>query len=104
MGPVQGQAGGSLAKTYALHDCYPNPARDGVNFAFTLPEAADVTLEIYDLAGRRVATPAAGTYRAGDNVVVWTLQADGRRLPAGVYIYSFRAGPYAASKTMVVAE
>jgi hypothetical protein len=59
-------------------------------------------LEVYDLAGRLVATPAAGPYGEGVHDVAWNL--DGARVPPGVYVYALRAGPYAAAKKLVVAR
>lgn len=102
-GPVEAAAGSSRVKTFALAQSYPNPARDAATFAFSLPEPCDVRLDVYDLAGRLVATPAAGPYAEGVHDVAWRLDAGGK-VPPGVYVYMLRAGPYAATKKLVVAR
>jgi hypothetical protein len=102
-GPLEAAAGSSRAKTFALAQSYPNPARDAATFAFSLPEPCDVRLGVYDLAGRLVATPAAGSYGEGVHDVAWRLDGDGGgRVAPGVYVYTLRAGPYAATKKLVV--
>jgi len=101
-GPREGTAGSSRVKAFALAQSYPNPARREATITFALPEACDVRLEVYDLAGRLVATPAAGPYGEGVYDVVWRL--DDAKMPPGVYVYALRAGPYAAARKLVVAE
>jgi hypothetical protein len=64
----------------------PNPSRGEITFAYDLAEAADVTLEVFDAAGRRVATVTTERGQAGRAVARWNPVDDaGRRLPAGIY-------------------
>lgn len=49
----------------------PNPFAEATRFAFELPEAAPIRLEIFDLSGRHVRTLAAGEQAAGVHTVVW---------------------------------
>ncbi len=64
----------------------PNPARGDMHFALTLGEETDARLDVFDLAGRLVATPFAGRLAAGSRTVDWDLaRADGGRVPAGIY-------------------
>ncbi len=64
----------------------PNPARGDMRFALTLGEETDARLDVFDLAGRLVATPFAGRLAAGSRTVDWDLaRADGGRVPAGIY-------------------
>jgi len=101
-GPVEAAAGSSRVKTFALAQSYPNPARDAATFAFALPGPCDVRLDVYDLSGRLIATPAAGPYGEGSHEVLWPLDADGREVPPGVYVYTLRAGSHAATRKLVV--
>jgi hypothetical protein len=96
--------GSSRVKSFALAQSYPNPARDATTFTFELAEAGDVRLDVYDLSGRLVATPAAASYGDGVHDVGWNLDVDGRRVPPGVYLYTLRAGSYMATKKLVVAR
>ena len=64
----------------------PNPAQGGTRFSFTVEREAEVRLEVFDIAGRKVATPFAGKAAPGAMSVDWALaKADGARIAAGVY-------------------
>jgi hypothetical protein len=66
----------------------PNPARGRGKsvIRFSLPAAERVSLSVYDLRGRRVATVVEGTLDAGDHRCAWDGTGhSGRAAPAGVY-------------------
>jgi hypothetical protein len=66
----------------ALAGARPNPARDGVlRVAFTLPSRERATLELIDIAGRRVASREVGALGPGPH----ELSFDRPRLKAGLY-------------------
>jgi hypothetical protein len=65
----------------------PNPAAGEARVGFVLRAEAAVDLAIYDLAGRRLATLAAGRTAAGPHVARWDGRyADGTPAAAGLYI------------------
>jgi hypothetical protein len=68
----------------------PNPLHHSAAFAFGLPEAAPVSLAIFDAGGRRVAQLADGSWPAGRHHLDWVAARDGRTLPAGLYFVSFK--------------
>jgi hypothetical protein len=68
----------------------PNPLHHSAAFAFGLPEAAPVSLAIFDAGGRRVAQLADGSWPAGRHHLDWVAARDGRTLPAGLYFASFK--------------
>lgn len=71
----------------------PNPTRDGFTIAYSLPVEAQVTLAVYDLAGRRLATLASGRVAAGAHSARWNgTDAAGRELAAGHYLVRLRVG------------
>lgn len=77
----------------------PNPARTNVRFSLTLAEDSDVKLEMFDLSGRRLATPFAGRLPAGTHSLDWNLgREDGAPLTTGMYF----ARVEAAGRTSVV--
>ncbi len=57
------------------------PVGDHVRFAFELPEAGPIAIEVFDVAGRRAGEPLRDTRPGGAGVVEW----DANRLAAGVY-------------------
>jgi flagellar hook assembly protein FlgD len=70
----------------------PNPARTA-KFAFSLPEASDVEIGIYDVAGRQVATLFKGTLPAGSYSRDWSgRDSDGHNVGAGVFFARMKAG------------
>ena len=97
-GPARVDLGAGIKASFALAQNTPNPARTTTVFAFSVPAACGATVTIYDLAGRKVATPFAGVAKAGENEVV----VDVSSLAPGVYTYRLEAGGAAAAKRMVV--
>jgi len=71
-----------------LLESRPNPGKN-VTLAYLLPEEAEVTLVVYDLAGRKVATLVQGTQGAGRHEVNWSPDRD---TPPGVYFLRLQAG------------
>ncbi len=84
---------------FALEPNYPNPFHRGTIIRFGLPEPTPVTLEVYDILGRRVA-------RLKQEEVMddgWhTVHFRGRRLASGVYFYRLWAGTFTKTRKMVV--
>ncbi len=71
----------------------PNPARGACTLRFGLPAAAEASLDLYDLAGRRVRALRSGWAPPGPSSVRWDGADDrGRALPAGVYFARLEAG------------
>lgn len=76
----------------------PNPFNPTTTFTFTLPEAAKVTLEVFDIKGQRVWAQHAAPLQAGEQSIVF----DGSSLPSGVYLYRLNAGELTASGKIVL--
>ncbi len=71
-----------------LEHPYPNPFNPSTTVRFTLPQAADVRIRVFDLLGRPVADLAVGPRPAGTFTAKW--QADD--VPSGTYVIIFEAG------------
>jgi PKD repeat protein len=76
----------------------PNPFRDATEIVFVLPSESHVRLEIFNVAGRRLATLADRTMSSGPHSIEWS--ADGH--PAGVYFCRLATDEGVESKAMVV--
>lgn len=71
----------------------PNPASRETLLRFTLPARADVSLRMYDAAGRLVCAIAGGALPAGDHAARWDLNDDhGRAVGAGLYFARLQVG------------
>lgn len=70
---------------------------------FGLPERADVSLELFDVTGQRVARLAEGPQKAGAYTLVWKGRTDaGHRAAAGVYFVRLQAGERVATSKFVL--
>jgi hypothetical protein len=67
--------------------CAPNPFRSRASISFSLARASRVSVDVYDIAGRRVKNLASGNRGAGDHRVVWDGRNEsGRSVASGVYV------------------
>ena len=66
---------------------FPNPCNPSTNILFTLSEPAQITLQIYDLTGREIATLLSGLLAAGEHQVAWSGQQESKQpLDTGLYL------------------
>jgi photosystem II stability/assembly factor-like uncharacterized protein len=89
--------GKGIPKEYQLFQNYPNPFNPATTIHFTLPKAGLVTLKVFDLLGREVASLISQELVAGYFSVRW--QAS---VPSGTYVYRLQAGEYVESRKMIV--
>jgi len=83
-GPTQSLAGdGPERKEYSLSQNYPNPFNGASHIRFSVAEVSHVTLKVFDVLGREVATLVNETKLPGSHAVVW----DAGRMSSGVYVY-----------------
>lgn len=87
---------------FALHQNRPHPFASTTTFQFDLPRAEQVTLDVLDVQGRRVALVTSGRYPAGSHSVTWEGRSGGGRAAAGVYFYRIAAGSFHAQRKLVV--
>lgn len=83
---------------FALKQNYPNPFNPTTRIEFTLGEASDVSLRIFDVMGREVASLVNGSMSAGAHSV----EFDAANLSAGVYFYELKAGTFASVRKMML--
>lgn len=76
--------GKELAAAVRLQQNYPNPFNPSTSIRFELPQQASVSLKVYDVTGRIVATLLDGAEYAGGT---HTVNFDARHLSSGLYIY-----------------
>jgi photosystem II stability/assembly factor-like uncharacterized protein len=97
--------GGKLPTAYALEQNYPNPFNPSTTIVFHLPGRSFVSLKVFDVLGREVATLVSQELHAGDYPVTWEAAA----FPSGVYFYqlsartpSGQAGSFVQTKKLVL--
>ena len=78
---------------------FPNPASGSITFVLSSPGFTEWSrLRLYNVLGQEVAVPYEGPMRAGRH----TLRFDGRRLPAGMYLYVFESRDARESGQLII--
>jgi len=90
--------GDGLPQGYLLSQNYPNPFNPLTEISLSLPAAAVVRLEVFNIVGQKVTTLHSGALDAGDHVFSW----DARDMSSGVYFYKLTAPDFSASRKMVL--
>lgn len=83
---------------YSLRQNYPNPFNAETQIKFELSQSSQVTLEIYDLLGRRITTLIDRQFDAGYHHVDWNASS----YPSGIYFYTIRAGEFSKARKMML--
>jgi len=89
----QGQPG-----SFSLGQNYPNPFNPSTNFDFRISKFEMVTVKVFDLLGREIATLVNERRQPGS----YAVRFDGSALASGVYIYRLSTPSFSASRTMVL--
>ncbi|MDA1126433.1 MAG: PKD domain-containing protein, partial [Bacteroidetes bacterium] len=88
----------SNPNVYSLAQNYPNPFNPSTLIQYSIAEPGNVTLEVYNMLGQKVAQLVNGTQNAGAH----TVQFDASALSSGVYIYQLKAGNYLETRKMML--
>lgn len=83
---------------FELFQNYPNPFNPATNLGFRIADRGFVSLTVYDIAGKKVATLISENLAAGS----YTYQWDARELPSGVYFYRLKAGSFEKTRRMLL--
>jgi hypothetical protein len=93
----------TIGITTALTGNYPNPFNPVTNIAYSIQEAGNVTLEVYNLRGQLVKTLVNDVRESGDHTATWTGKDDsGKSVASGVYFYKMKASNYTSTKKMIL--
>ncbi len=87
-----------VVDAFALAQNYPNPFNPSTTIQFSVPEAANVDITIYDLLGNAMKNITRQHYSAG----TYSLKIDATEFPAGVYFYTMTAGDFTATRRMTL--
>ena len=91
----------SLPEEYRLDQNYPNPFNAETVLQFELPKATTVWLTVYDVLGRQVAVPVAGTYMAAG---AHQVRFSATSLPSGHYFYHLHTADHSSRRRMILAK
>jgi flagellar hook assembly protein FlgD len=83
----------SLPTEFNLSQNYPNPFNAQTEIAFSLANSGEVTLEIYDIAGRLVKTLINDRLAKGRHVIIWDgANSWNDEVSTGIYFFKLSAG------------
>jgi hypothetical protein len=87
---------------FALGAARPNPTTGSVSIGYTLARSTDVSIRVYNVAGRLVRTLVKERQKPGPYDILWNARDnDGRRVPNGVYFYRMVAGDWTSQRKVV---
>jgi hypothetical protein len=89
-----------LPSEFALMGNYPNPFNASTVIEYQLPATSNVTLEVYNVLGEKVATLFDGEQQAGYKSVSW----DASGVASGIYFYKLSAGDFTEMKRMMLVK
>ena len=97
--------GGSLSAdvvavpdAFAISPAYPNPFNPTTTLSFAIPTASDVSLSVYNMQGREVASLVNGNMEAGYHSVVWNADSHS----SGVYFIRMVSGEYIKTQKLML--
>ncbi len=87
-----------ISDIYSLLPNYPNPFNPTTTINYQLQKGGSVSLKVYDMRGREVATLVNGEKEAG----YYSAMLDGSKLSSGTYIYRLQTGSFTETKKLVL--
>ena len=95
---VQQSSNRDVPKDFALEQNYPNPFNPSTRIKFQVPSSGFMSLRMYDVLGREVATLVNEELKAGSHEATF----DATGLASGVYYYQLRAGEFTQTKRLLL--
>jgi uncharacterized protein (DUF362 family) len=92
-----------IARTDNEFSVYPNPVESFAKFTFTLPEAGNTSLALYDMKGRFIKNLMVASLTEGQHTYEWQIEGkDGEKIQSGTYLGVIRSGNYCNKIKLIV--
>jgi hypothetical protein len=94
---------GSLPHRFEIAQNYPNPFNPVTTIKYSVPSRSLVSIEVFNIVGRKVRTLVNTSRAAGNHIVTWDgNDSDGQSVSTGVYLYRLQAGDFSETKKMLL--
>ncbi len=90
--------GGDVPTHFVLEQNYPNPFNPTTSISFSVPQLSFVTLKVFDVIGKEIATLVNENKSVGN----YEVNFDASKLSSGIYFYKLQTGNFSSTKKMVL--
>lgn len=87
-----------IPEQFSLSQNYPNPFNPSTTIQYSVPKESNVTLKVFDILGKEVAT----LVNEEKNVGVYTVNFNASQLKSGIYFYTLQVGSFIETKKMIL--
>ena len=87
-----------LPDDYVLYQSYPNPFNPSTTIKYSIPNVDKVSIKVYDILGKEVATLVNEYKNAG----TYTVEFNAARFASGIYFYQIKSGSFVETKKMIL--
>jgi len=92
--------GNNIPKEFSISQNYPNPFNPSTKIKFSIPQASNVKITVFDITGKEVSTLINNQVEAG----IHTVNFDSKDLSSGVYFYNITAGSFTKTMKMILSK
>ncbi|MBA66077.1 MAG: hypothetical protein CMG55_09785 [Candidatus Marinimicrobia bacterium] len=93
----------NIPSVFSLSQNFPNPFNPATNITYDIPRIEHVIITIHDIVGRHITTLVDENKNTGSYSIIWNGRNNiGKDVPAGMYIYTIKAGSFSNSKKLVL--
>ena len=89
-----------IPNEYALHPAYPNPFNPVTNISYGIPLETHISLNIYNVEGKKIITLTEGIKSAGTHIVEWNAEG----FPSGVYFVKLDADGFSETQKLMLVK
>jgi hypothetical protein len=95
---IEVNAAGQIVNGFLLNQNYPNPFNPSSTIKYSIANAGNVKLTVYNSIGSKVAT-IVNEYRPAGN---YSVKFNGSNIASGIYLYRLESGNYSATKKFIL--
>ncbi|SVD18053.1 uncharacterized protein METZ01_LOCUS370907, partial [marine metagenome] len=96
------QISSNIPTEFTISQNYPNPFNPVTSISFDVPKTDEISLSVYDLAGKKIITLASGKFMPGSYIVNWdATNNNGHAIASGMYVYRYIGSDKAITRKML---